>query len=316
MWWGGALFFAVIGVGRVEFAWIFISLSIYKFVEGLVEVFYGRFQGEADLKSIAIGQSIRGVGCITLFVISFLIFKSVWVSFLIFALWAALVLVTWEWPRSGPVTLSFEFSTMRRLAVEGIPLGMVLMLGSLLQYAPNYVIARNMSLDDVGYFSTIFFLAQAVSIVSSALFEAHVQRLKNARDSHQREEFDQIVGGLRTVGALLGLVVVSVAVVSGKSLLTLLFTPEVAAYQDVLVILAIVVFLRTWLGVYSIVCTVLYLHTQQVAINIVCLLVTVLSCVLLVPENGLVGAAISVLLATVVSRVLFYCLASWGPAWK
>ena len=146
------------------------------------------------------------------------------------------------------MTLSFEFSTMRRLAVEGIPLGMVLMLGSLLQYAPNYVIARNMSLDDVGYFSTIFFLAQAVSIVSSALFEAHVQRLKNARDSHQREEFDQIVGGLRTVGALLGLVVVSVAVVSGKSLLTLLFTPEVAAYQDVLVILAIVVFLADLVG--------------------------------------------------------------------
>jgi len=191
------------------------------------------------------------------------------------------------------------------LLVKGIPLGVIVMLGSLVANVPSYVIESKISIEAVGVFASLVYLMQSTSTFMSALWEPAIPKLANLRDSNSYREFASLVVKLSAIGFLIGLVGICVVYWKGELILALLFNEQFADNIEVLYILSYVLVVRYFGGVWSVGATVLRYYWVQVPLNIVNLVLVLFGSLYLVERYGLIGAAYALLFSTIITRVFF-----------
>ncbi len=181
-----------------------------------------------------------------------------------------------------------------------LPLGAVMMIGSLSLNLPRYFIAHNLGERLLGIFSAIASLTAAANLLINALGQASTSRLAKLYSAGRVREFKLLTWRLIGVAVLLGVGGAAGAAVAGPQVLTILFRPEYAAHSDVLVTLAMAAaaaYVASLLG-YAI--TACRCFREQVPLQIASVAAGALACALLIPRYGLHGAAIALAAASVV----------------
>jgi O-antigen/teichoic acid export membrane protein len=319
----GSLIFIVIAelaIGRrgiVVLATLLISAA--KSIEYISDILYGSLQQRDDMSGIGISMTIRAVLGVAALTLGVYFTHSLACGAACMLLTSMLVLFAYDIPKAVKVgqidirKFRGEFSeycreVLRRnghrrlwkLAISGLPMGFIMMLVSLNLNIPRYFIQQHLGTQELAIFSAMATLLTAGSVVTNAMGQAAALRVAKSFTNRDWREFGFMLGTLVVASLGLGLLGFAGAFLFGRQAMSILYRPEYATRQDVLLWLmggSGLLYLGSTLG-YAV--TAVRCLTPQVPLFISAVITTAIGCIAFVPTQGLRGVAMAILLSAIV----------------
>lgn len=311
---------------RTETSLVILLVALAKAFESISGVFYGLFQQHERMDRIAMSMMIKGpLSLLLLGTGVYLSGSVVWGVVGLIVAWA-IVLVGYDVPRgafilSNPLPTSqdgepkkrklvaalrpnWHMGTLGKLTWLALPLGFVMMLNSLNANLPRYFIERYLGERELGIFAALAYLMVLGNMVESALGQSASPRLAKYYAAGDTIAFRTLLLKLVGIGALLGGAVVLMALVAGKEILTILYSPEYAQHADLFVWLMVAAgigYMSAFLGDGM---TAARYFRIQMPLFVFVTSISAIACLLLLPKFGLQGAAIALIIAAIVRAIM------------
>jgi O-antigen/teichoic acid export membrane protein len=295
-------------------------ITLAKALEYISDILYGLLQRQERMRAISLSMMLRGT--LSLGTLSLAVYARhslIWGAGGL-VLSSAAVLLLFDVPASLSL-LNFRFAQalgecsaylrdmfgesgrprrLRSLALAGVPLGLVLMLGSLNLNIPRYFVERSLGIREQGIFSSLANLTAAGSMIIGALGQVALPRLAKLFAGGQLREFRRLLWLLVLTSLALGGAGLWIALAFGREALAIIYRPEYAARQDIFVWLMAasgILYLGTTMGVAM---TAVRCFAPQMQLFAVAAASTALACFILVPVMGLRGAAVAIFISAIV----------------
>lgn len=279
---------------------IIVLVSLSKALDAFSDVFYGMFQQHEQMDLISRALIVNGLLSLLLLAGGIWLTGSLIVGVTGYALASLITLAIVILPtrrrfyrNRAPDTATLvewrpdELSQLARIA---LPLGVTMLIVSLNTNIPRYFLQSVVGENGLGIFAALAYLIMAGTTVVSSLGQAVSPRLAHYYATGRLTQFRRMMFRLIAFGLTLGLLGTTIALIGGRQILTFIYTPEYAGYNNVLVILTIaagITFAASFAG-YGMTATRTFV--VQVPLFITVLLVATVSSWLLIPEMGLIGA--------------------------
>ena len=276
-------------------------IGLSKCFEAMSDVLQGYLQRHERMTVIARSMMFKGLTSILFLYIAVSIQPTAFAAASGACFGSALTLLIYDWPvtsrlrsehrRSEPERPSEARTRLVVLAWLALPLGVVQGLVSLSANIPRYYLERFEGPRDLGIYSALASLIIAGQTVVSALGNVASPRLARLFSEGKVTEYRKLFLKMMAVGVVLGLAGIGASVGLGRPLLKLLFRPEYAAYNDVLVLLmaAGTVAYLAWFAGFGLTAAREF-RSQIPLLGTVCLAAWMASD-LLIPRYGVHGAA-------------------------
>lgn len=287
----------LVGQNRTSIA-VIVAVAVAKCVESISDIVYGLFQSRESLDLMA--RSMLFKGPLSLAVLASLVWASRGALMGTLGLVAAwtLVLFAYDLPRAAKLLggkrflrPSFRVDSALRLGRQALPLGVVMMLGSLTTNIPRYFVEKDLGGRELGFFAALSAVTAAGVTVVGALGQSATPRLARLFADGDRPGFVRLVLRLSAIGGLLALAGIAVASIAGRPLLGLLYTPEYSLHARTFVVINLVAgigYVASFLG-YAITAARRFLPQSPLSVAVAA--ATALAAAWLVPQLGIVGAA-------------------------
>lgn len=290
---------------RWETSLVILMIGLAKGFESLSDVLYGQLQQRERMDRIAKSMMIKGPSSLAALALGIYLTGSVfWGAVGLTIVWA-LLLVSYDF-RSivrvlvpiGSRTLAalrpkWDFKALAKLTWLALPLGFAAALVSLNTGIPRYLIEYYLGEREVGIFASVAYIMVAGNVVVGALGQSSVPRLARYHVNGNHRAFGNLLLKLATVGVLLGIAGVLVSILAGRWILTLLYTPEYAEYTNVFIVIMVAAGLSYVASLLKFGITAARYFRVQIPLFIGSVIVTTIACVVLVPQAGVLGAAIA-----------------------
>ena len=323
---------AIILIGRyvpqepitTEACFTILLMGLAKAFESVSDVLYGLIQQRERMDRIAISLMIKGpLSLLTLGLGIYLTGNLLWGMIGLALSWG---IVAFGYDiQSGKAILSlmklepsnelnvpkksfsirprWQINTLKKLVLLAFPLGLVMLLISLNVNIPRYFVERYLGDRELGFFAALAYLMVAGSMVVNALGQSATPRLAKYYAAGNSNAFGQLLLKLMGIGAALGIVAVSVAIVAGEQVLTLFYEAEYAQYADLfawLMVAAGISYISSFLG-YGM--TAARYFQVQMPLFTLSTTVSALTSFWLIPKLGLQGAAIALIAGAIVEAI-------------
>jgi O-antigen/teichoic acid export membrane protein len=310
---------------------VIVGLCLAKAVESISDIFAGLIQQHERMDRIAISSMIKGLLSLIFVATIVYVTHSVFLATMGLPIAGIIVLVGYDIP-SGALMFgsvrtsncSFSQATWQLLKPRwhwhklwqllwlALPLGCTMMLISLNTNIPRYLIEGYLGERELGFFAAISYLMVAANTVISALGQSATPRLARYYADGNQSGFVALLLKLIGIGVTVGIVGIFIVAIAGKEILTLLYQAEYAQpqYLDIFMLVMVttaVANVASFLG-YGI--TAFRYFSVQMPLLIAVTGTSALTCLWLIPHLGLCGAAISLLLGTIVQTIF-----SLGVIW-
>jgi len=315
----------VTGRYGAETAWVILVVGLAKAFESISDILFGLLQQRERMDRIAISGMIKGTLSLGALGAGVLLTGSVlWGAVGLAAAWAAVLLsydirsaslvIRGDIPGPGgaisritqlrgALRPRWALGKLTKLTWLAVPLGVVMMLGSLSANIPRYFIQHDLGSRDLAFFAAMAYLMVAGNMVVNALGQSASPRLAEYHAAGNSAAFRSLLLKLEGCIVLIGIVGILVSMVAGQRLLTLLYRPEYATHVDVLVWLMVAASI-SWAGSFlGYGLTAARYFRSQIPWICSTTLATVLACAILVPAHHLLGAALATVIAALVQLV-------------
>jgi O-antigen/teichoic acid export membrane protein len=311
----------------IEVRWVIIVVSLAKILESLSDVYFGLFQKHECMYNICISLLVKGLASLVLLSIGLYITKNLVWGVIGVAIGFLLVLVFYDIPFANRVVHNsysvsrnddslcpvWDKGALKKLVCLTLPLGIATLLASLLSNIPRYFIESMLGERALGIFTAMAFVMTIGVRMVNALGESASPRLAKYYVLREMKKYRMLLFKLIVMSAVLGILGVLVANFAGKALLTIIYRPEYGEYNQVFIYLMIAAVVNyVALSLQHGMNTVRIFKSQPIVFGISSLALS-LACWLLIPYQGLLGAAIAIIIGFV---VMFFCslAAMWNVA--
>jgi len=205
----------------------------------------------------------------------------------------------------------FGLKTMLSLAWIALPLGVSGLLTSINHNIPRYVIEAYLGHAQLGYFAAIMALVMAGTLVTQAAGQSALPRLSRYHQINDRA-FTKLLSKMALAGGLLGIMGIIIAALLGDILLALMFTPEYANYHNIFtvsMVFGLLTYIITFTG-YGI--TAMRFFRIQPLLYLMSAITTLLLCLWLIPQHGIIGAIFALMGGKVVQGFLSLLVICYG----
>jgi len=285
-------------------ALVILFVGLAKVIESISDVFYGLLQQHEQMDRIAISMLIKGpLSLVALGTAIVITGNIVWGTVALAAAWA-FRLCTYDIPSGAAILRAarekdeaesirphWYWPRLLRLMWLALPLGLVMMLGSLMTNIPRYFIERFQGTHELGIFAAMAYIVVAGTTVVDALGQVVSPRLARQYAAGEFGAFRALTLKVLGVGALLGAAGFLLSLIVGRQVLTLLYRPEYAAHLDVFIWVIAAAGIGYLASVFGYAMTAARQFTIQVPIYVLSIAVVTIACALLVPGHGMIGAA-------------------------
>lgn len=293
---------------------VIFLVGLAKSFESISDIFFGFLQQREQMDRIARSMIVKGVTSLTAVALAIHFTGNLAVAAAgMAAIWAAMLfcydapgaarLLPGAVPALRLLVPRWTPQVLWRLALLALPGGIVMMLISFSGNIPRYFIAGHLGTHELGIFAALVYPMVAGSTVIGALGQSATPRLAQVYARGDRRAFGRLLGRMVLIGILLGVLGVLIIWLGGAPILTLLYRPEYADYVPVFLWIAIATglgYAASFLG-YGM--TAARYFRSQVPVFFITLLVTAGACALFVPRYHLIGAALAMVVATVVQTI-------------
>ena len=305
---------ACISTNSATLIWTIIAVGAGHSIEAVSDLFLGAMQRREQMQQVALSMILRTVVSVAALAVALAMTRHL--SWSVFAMTAArlAVLLIRDVPtgkrgedlsRSGMASAIAIFRT-------ALPLGIVLMLVSLIANLPRYAIESTMGFEQLGVFAALISFVTIGSTVVNALGQSVTPRLAGHFREGQKGAFLGILGRMVGLVVLLGAVGSACAWGFGGLLLTLLYRPEFADYGDLLAVAVgagTLSYLAVVLG-YAVTCARIF--AVQAPLFALSAAGCGIASWILVPAYGLVGGILSIALAATLQIIGQILILAWA----
>lgn len=295
---------------------VVLLVAVAKCVEWTADIVHGHIQRHERMERVGQSTSLHGVlSCAAICAVAYVTGSICWgVVAMIAARLSVLILfdipsLMWVagaersaalrpvrmplWGHLISIGSRWDAFRLGGLVLTGLPLGGAALLGSLNTSIPRYFVAHYEGLRELGTFGAITALMLTGANVGRALNIAVAPRLARYYANANMMAFSRLVIKLAIFYVVLGAVGVAVVPLVGEALLTILFQPEFAEHQDVL----LYAMLGLWIAHFAGLTRTLLIATRRirslVPLTSLSVAATLILCWFLVPSHGIAGAAIA-----------------------
>jgi O-antigen/teichoic acid export membrane protein len=308
-----SLFAAAWGTGQWRTIWpVLAPVCVKAGADAVSDIYSGLWQQVERMNVVARALILQAGSSVTLMVVTALLGGSVSALATAAALGSCTQLVylhlrttrdpALRW-RATASQAGIERRRLLQLAREAVPLGLIVLLVSLQQYVPRYIIRLSAGETALGLFAAASQLTSTGTIIIQALGTAAIPHLARAYADSDLWRFRKLTRKLVLHASALGVAGVLASALLGREVLIVVFRPEFAGAASTLLVLSVsagLSFIAVLLG-YSL--TAARVIIQQTVLLSATLVVSMVGCALLVPLYGIVGAAAGLLVAALVQAV-------------
>lgn len=287
---------------------IILLVALMKISDSYSDVVYGYLQQRERMDYIGKSRIIKGLSTILIFGFTFIITESLIFTLVIMNVLWFLIFFIYD---KGKLKLflknlrpKFNIDKFKRLVILTLPLGIVLMLGSLNTNLPRIVIEKVMGEAFLGYFASIAYLLVVGNTFIQAVGQAVAPRLAKLFYNNEIYRFKEIIIKLVVLAVFIGVLGVLVALVLGEFILTIVYDVDYADYNDILIyvmVAGIFTYTSSFLG-FGI--TAMRKFKIQPYIGFVTLLVCFISSIIVIPKYGLIGGSFVLIISALVELIL------------
>lgn len=282
---------------------IILLVVLNKVVDSYSDVIYGQLQQRERMDYIGKSRVMKGI--LTLVVVGLMLLMTEDLIFSLVALNLTWVLTFWFYDRNkvklfiNNVKPFFNFKKMKKLTVLALPLGVVMMLGSLDTNLPRIIVEKILGEDALGYFTSIAYLIVAGNLFIQSIGQAFSPKLAKLYKKNSLKSFYKIIIMLILLGMTIGIIGLLISLLFSDLILSLLYDVSYTEYSYLLILImvsGIFNYSASFLG-YSI--TAMRLFKIQPYIGLVGVIVTTTSSLILIPQFELTGAAYTLIIGSI-----------------
>lgn len=295
--------FLVIVVGLICFSQhqfqtklVVLGVALFKSFEALSDIVYGYMQKFERMDYIGISLSLRGIFSLIIFAVTFILTQKLFIAILGLSTIWFLVLIFYDLVNLKMWTVlkaRVEKQTLLKLFWTALPLGIVAMLVSLSSNIPRYFIVSKWGESDLGYFASLAYIVLAIQKIVLALGESIRPRLAKYYAEDKLSEFKYLLMQILGFVMFIGVFALIISFLFGKEILTILYQPEYAEYVNVFIWLMLGGLIYYLSLIFNDGMIAAQYFKIQMPIFISVNLIIVISCIILVPSHGILGAAIA-----------------------
>lgn len=283
-----------------ESSMLILSVGVWRGMDALGEIAHGLFQQRERMDLVACSQILRAALALAALAA-------------VLAATGNLVLGVWTMAGVGALAFgSFELPLavrllgaqqivalrprwnareLRRLASRAFPLGVAMMLSSLLVNIPRYAISHNHGEAALGAYAAVASLLVVVSLLTTALGQSASPRLARLCADGQWSDYHRLILRLVCLGAALGAAGLAVSLLFGGPVLTVLFDATYARHVSVFQVVMLASAIASLATPLGFALTAGGHHAVQIPLLFAVALGVALCSWLLVPRYGPLGAA-------------------------
>jgi len=219
------------------------AIALAKMSESLSDCIHGAMQKHERLDLVAVSTITRNLGSLAVFIGVFHLSGLVSLAALSQALVSILVFLAYDCPRgasllglkAGIWVPRLEWGRLSKLAGLALPLGIVCMIISINANLPRYLLERSLGEAAVGIFAALSQPTLAGGMVMAALGHTFLPRMAKSYATDNLSYLTGLILRLVGLGALLGGVMLAVALGWGREILAWFYRPEYAEHQGTFV---------------------------------------------------------------------------------
>ncbi len=292
---------------------VILLYALTRCLELISDMIFGLFQAQERMDYIARSLCMLGPLSLALLTVGFWLTGSLVVAILGQLLAHVLVLYFYDlrigrrrallegrgtfWPQ-------WNMMALRKLGLIAMPLTFATVLVMIALYLPRLVIEDVLGLEALGYFAAIMALAMAPSRLVHALGTASSVRLARHHAAGERSLFIILIAKMAAAAGAIGALGLLLVAYWGEGILRLLYTPEYASYANVLVWVVAAATIRFVADVMQFGMIAArrfwWLTFQYGSVA----LAAAVACFTLIPNQGLHGAAVAVVVIFTVQLVV------------
>jgi O-antigen/teichoic acid export membrane protein len=291
---------AAMGYG-VRTGAIIVAVGLSQSVEGISDIYFGLMQRHERMDRITVSQIWRGLLSLAAMGLGVWATGSVfWGALAMFGA-RALVLVfydaaagTRDFVACEPkIESGWRQSGLRQLSLLWLaaPLAAVMLLNSLCTNMPRYFLDHYLGTAELGIFSAAASLVAVGNNIVNAVGQAVTPRLAKLLAWEGQEKFSSFSVRLMGFGLALGLCAVGCALTQGPWVMRLMFKPEYARHNDLLVMLMMAGATSYIASMAGYAVTAARSFQLQAPVFAMAALATLGASAWLIPGHGLAGAA-------------------------
>jgi len=293
---------------RREVVLVITVVAVWSAINWTSDIYYGLLQQRERMDRIAQSMIVKGSLSLAAFAGAILATGQLLFGILAMTISRFLVLVFWDVPNAAHVLHGdrpngtgdrsdlaprWDAGKMFSLARLSLPLGIVMMLIALSTSIPRYFVERHLGEHSLGIFGALAYLGVVGTTAIGALGQSASPRLAKYFAQGRTRAYGILLLKLAGIGTVVGIAGVALVLLAGPQILTIFYGPEYAEHSGILVwtmIAAAIGYVASF-GGYGITAA-RYFRVQMPLFALVAA-ITAGACLWLVPDYGLMGAALS-----------------------
>lgn len=301
----------ILGDYKQETIWIILLIGLAKVLESISDIFHGLLQQKERMDYIGKSLILKGPTSLLALMVALWLTKSLIIAVVALCLVWFLRLLLYDLPKAGQYSFikpQFNIMTSKKIIMLTLPLGIVSLLNSLNVNIPRYFVEHFEGLEQLGYFAAISYIMLVGNLIISSLGQAASPRLARYLFTGDTSSFKRLLMKLLLIGLLLGLIGIIVVYFYGNTILTIIYNPDFTRYNYIFILLMVasaIGYVTSLLNIGIVVAR--YIRIQPI-LSVVVLSISIVSCFMLVPKLGLIGAAYAVIITFLIQFIGNLCI--------
>lgn len=286
---------------------IIFSVALSKVIDSYSDVVYGHLQQKERMDFIGISRIVKGATTLIVVALTYLITNDLFLSLIIMNISWVVVFFAYDRRKIGyfvnTIKPNFDIEKHKKMILLALPLGIVLMLGSLNTNVPRIIIEKYLGEEALGYFAAIAYIMVAGNTFINAVGQAAVPRLAKMY-KNKDDTFSMLLIRLVSLGFIVGTLGVIAAWLFGENALKIMYDGTYSEYNFILILVmvaSIFEFSSSYLG-HGL--TSMRIFKVQPLIGLISLIVAIVSSIIFISQFQLVGAGITLIITSIVRFVL------------
>lgn len=222
--------------------YVVAAVALFKTIESFSDLTYGLFQQNERMDYIARSLMLRGPTAAFVFGLAFSLTRSLtWACLAVGAAWLVIFLAN-DWRKAQSIAssgvdransceaLRWSWRELLAIARSGLPLGMIASLWTLNANLPRFFIEQRFGPRELGIFGALAYVHVAGTTFIGAVGQAAIPRLARHFAAGELAAFRHLLTRALLTAAVVGLMLVTIAVLFGRTLLAVLYSWEYSEY--------------------------------------------------------------------------------------
>lgn len=292
---------------------VYILIVVSKLVENNADIFYSKYHKDGEQRRISVSLITRGALGVSGMWVGCFIFESLLSGVFLYAfMWFLSHIFTEQirtpFSRQDLRNVREYSKIVKGVIVGGTPIAIGLLLANLNMNLPRIQLEREYGLETVGIYSALYFFIQTGTVVITSIGQVILPKLSELHDSKDNSAHLVLVTKVLAIIVLMAMVAAIIIYLVGENILAILFNDTVAKFSSTLSMFLLLSPAQYSVSILNAVVASIKRNSLVMWCQFLMFIMVALLSIILISENGVIGAYLSYGISSVVVSIIYIFL--------